>query len=571
MKKRQIISLLLAAALAVTMLAGCGGGGDTSSSESSKSESSQSESSQSESSQESEASDASAEGLDNVNLEGYPIVKNPVTVTMMGQKHPIHGDWDKMEFFQIMEEKTGISFEYDTPPSEVLEEKKNLALNGGTYPEVMFGTNLSREQQVKYGSQGILIPLEDYIDKYCPNILAMFDAKPGTRASMTAPDGHIYSMGQVAFSPLMVGAMWVNRDWLDTLGVDPEDLPTTTDGFVELMKRFRDEDPNGNGVQDEIPFTVFNESADKGDSIYTNMMCYFGVRSPEFWADDDGKIHYGMMDENAKAAFEWFNMLYSEKILNNNCFSQGGEDSKAQGAEGLNGAGFHALPRFVFGNMPIEKEATYPCMPALSSPQNPKQTCVQSGTGVSQGTFALTDKCSEETIVEMMRWVDYLYSEEGSWLIHYGPEGHIWEPSPNNPELNVYIQPTDGRNTEEVRGGEITPDCGVACPKWVRDTTEGAWDDVQQQARIAWSEKNLNPYKVTILPDFFLTEEEQATIDMYSTDLKKYRQENSAKFVVGDKSFDEWDSFVNGLKDIGVDEMIAVYQQAYDRWASNNK
>lgn len=552
MRAKRIVALFLASALAVTCFASCG--------------STPKAEGKSESTPEGEKK---TEALENVNLEGYPIVKNPIKVTMMGNKCGIHGDWNKMEFFQIMEKKTGIGFEFDTPASEVLEEKKKLALNGGTYPEVMFATNLSKEQQVKYGSQGILLPLEDYIDKYCPNILQMFEEKKGARASITAPDGHIYSMAQFYNSPLMSTAMWVNRKWLDKLNIDPENLPTTVDGYYDMLVRFRDEDPNGNGKKDEIPFTIFDD-ANKGDSIYVNMLPYFGVLSPEVYVDDQGKIHFGMMEENTKVAFEWFNKLYSEKLINNNCFTQGSADALAQGAEGLNGSGYHALPRFVFGNMPIEEEALYPAMPALSSSVNPKQLTTR-GTGVSQGTFSLTNKCSEETIVAMMRWLDYLYSEEGSWLIHYGPEGHIWKPSPNNPKLNVYIQPTDGRNTEEVRGGEITPDCGAACPKWVRDTTEGAWDDVQQQARIAWSDKNLNPYSVVALPEMFLTLEEQSVVDMYMTDLTKYRQENSAKFVVGDQSFDQWDSFVEGMKSMHVDDVIKAYQSAYDRWAASQK
>lgn len=566
MKKKQLVSLLLAGAMTVGMLAGCGDGGTTASSGGTAPTGTES----SKPSDASSGGDAqAAEYPENVNAEGYPIVKNPITVSMMGQKCGIHGDWDKMEFFQIMQEKTGIGFTFDTPTSEVLEEKKNLALNGGTYPEVMFAVNISREQQVKYGSQGILIPLEDYIEKYCPNIMKAFEENPGARNSITAPDGHIYSMAQIYTSPLMSTAMWVNIDWLDKLGVKPDDLPTTVDGYYELLKRFRDEDPNGNGVQDEIPLNIFDD-ANKGDSLYNNMMPYFGMLSPEIYVDDNGKIHYGMVDENAKIAFQYFNKLYSEKLVSSEMYTHGSSDGIAQGTEGLNGSGYHALPRFVFGNMTVEKEATYPCMPALSSEVNPVQTTTK-GTGITQGVFALTDKCSEEVRVAMMRWLDYLYSEEGSWLIHYGPEGHIWEPSPNNPELNVYIQPTDGRNVEEVRGGEITPDCGAACPKWVRWTTEGAWDDVQQQARIAWNEKNLNPYSKIILPDMYLTEEEQSIVDMYSTDLKKYRQENGAKFVVGEKSFDEWDNFVQGMKDMHVDDMIAAYQTAYDRWAASGK
>ena len=557
MSKKKIFSLLLAAIMTMGVVSSCGGN-DGSSSEGSSTDTQSSSA---------EGSEAAAETVEGVNLEGYPIVNDPMTVTMMGNKAAIHGEWDTLEFFDIMEEMTNISFEFDTPASEVLEEKKNLALNSGTYAEVMFGTNLSRDQQVKYGSQGILLPLEDLIEKYCPNIMACFEANPGVRNSMTAPDGHIYSLAQVATNgPLKATNLWINKDWMDALGIADDELPTTAEEFEELLIRFRDEDPNGNGEQDEVPFVIFDD-ANKGMSLYNYMLPWFGVLSPQFYVDDDGVIHYGMIEENAKVGMEYIHNLYAEKLIDNDCFVTGAAEAQAKGAEGRVGSGFHALPRFVFGNMTIEEEATYPCMPALSSDVNPEQTTTKN-TGISQGTFALTDKCSEEVQVAMMRWLDYLYSEDGSWLIHYGPEGHIWEPSPNNPDMAVYIQPEDGRNTEEVRGGEITPDCGVACPKWVRPTTEGAWDDVQQQARIQWSEKNLNPYAKMTLPDMFFTTEEQAELDVLSTDLKKYMTENNAKFITGDQSFDEWDAYVQGYKDMGIDRMIEIYQTAYDRWAA---
>lgn len=509
---------------------------------------------------------ASATTVDGLNLEGFPIVNEPKTVTMMGRKAAIHGDWDKMEFFTIMEELTNISFKFDTPASEVLEEKKNLALNGGTYAEVLFGTNLNREQQVKYGSQGILLPLEELIDEYCPNILACFEANPGFRESITAPDGHIYAMAQITSAPIaLTSSMWVNKEWMDNLGISDDDLPTTTDGFREMLIRFRDEDPNGNGQKDEIPFVIFDD-ADKGMSLYNRMLPWFGVLSPSFYADDEGVIHYGMLDENAKTGMEYIHSLYADKLIDNDCFVTGSAEAQAKGADGRVGSGFHALPRFVFGNMASEEEATYPCNPALSSAVNPEQTTTKT-TGVSQGTFALTDKCSEETQIAMMRWLDYIYSEEGSWLIHYGTEGRIWERSPINPGMNVSIQPADGRSSEEVRGGEITPDCGISCPKWVRPTTEAVWDDIVHQARISWVEKSMWPYAKLILPDMYFTTEEQAELDVLGTDLTKYMTENNAKFVTGDQIFDKWDSYVDGYKSMGIDRMIEIYQAAYDRWA----
>ena len=70
------------------------------------------------------------------------------------------------------------------------------------------------------------------------------------------------------------------------------------------------------------------------------------------------------------------------------------------------------------------------------------------------------------------------------------------------------------------------------------------------------------------LPDMFFTTEEQAELDVLSTDLSKYMTENNAKFITGDQSFDEWDAYVQGYKDMGIDRMIEIYQTAYDRWAA---
>ena len=64
----------------------------------------------------------------NFNAEGMPIVNDKVTETLFGCKHPIHGDWSKMVFFEEMESKTNIAFEFDTPALEVFQDQKTLPL-----------------------------------------------------------------------------------------------------------------------------------------------------------------------------------------------------------------------------------------------------------------------------------------------------------------------------------------------------------------------------------------------------------------------------------------------------------
>ena len=43
--------------------------------------------------------------------------------------------------------------------------------------------------------------------------------------------------------------MFINKAWIDKLGLS---MPTTTDELKAVLKAFHDQDPNGNGVQDEI-------------------------------------------------------------------------------------------------------------------------------------------------------------------------------------------------------------------------------------------------------------------------------------------------------------------------------
>lgn len=79
-----------------------------------------------------------AEVSEDFNETGYPIVNEKINVSMMGSKAAIQGAWEGLVFFKDMEEKTNISFTFDTPASEVFEEKKNLALAGGKLPGRVF-------------------------------------------------------------------------------------------------------------------------------------------------------------------------------------------------------------------------------------------------------------------------------------------------------------------------------------------------------------------------------------------------------------------------------------------------
>ncbi|HML47797.1 MAG TPA: hypothetical protein PKE04_13720 [Clostridia bacterium] len=48
------------------------------------------------------------------------------------------------------------------------------------------------------------------------------------------------------------------------------------------------------------------------------------------------------------------------------------------------------------------------------------------------------------------------------------------------------------------------------------------------------------------------------------TDINTYRDESATRFIVGEVGFDQWDTYVQTLQQIGLKELEAAYQAAYD-------
>lgn len=502
-------------------------------------------------------------------LAEYPLTETPETFTMMGYKAGIQGDWDTLWFFDYMKDLTGVSFTFDTPAADAFEERKLLALNSGDYAEVFFGGNFTAEQIIKYGAdEGILIPLEDLIEEHCPNIKAMFEAYPEAKSAVTAPDGHIYTIPQVSKGVKWCTTNWFNEKWLEKLGLTEEDLPTTVEGLHELLLRFKNEDPNGNGEADEIPYSAYGDSASGAglSQINATILPAFGVLDVNIYFID-GQVHYGLLEDGFTAFAEYMSTLWNEGLLDPDMFSQDQAGMTAKCKSNMVGLACQAIPQNIYDVNDPAVAATYPNMPALSSEYSGgKPMTAYSGTGVNRGTFALTDACHDPVL--MMKWVDYLFSEEGSWLVHYGPEGKIWEWADDEHYLARYIDSDDGRSVEEVRGGDVTPDCGTALPKWVRDTTEYRWDDAFQQYRLNHCMAKLADYAYLIKPDLFTTIEEQNRLDVLMVDIKKFAYSIESKMITGQATAEEIAGIKDTLMEMQIDEVLDIYQAAYDRWAA---
>jgi len=175
--------------------------------------------------------------------------------------------------------------------------------------------------------------------------------------------------------------------------------------------------------------------------------------------------------------------------------------------------------------------------------------------------------------------VDYFYSVEGSKYIEQGPEGVFWEyaENANGDQVRVYAEGVDLDKTEDERG-KITPAYGLTTPNIVVDTTDEYAilvnpDDEVDNAFGDWvaqeTEDKMNDIAVVPFPLLYLTVEENDQVAATATDLSTYIEQMEAKFITGVEPLSNWDKFVSTVESMGIEDYVAVYQTAYDRWLAN--
>ncbi|WP_414841268.1 extracellular solute-binding protein [Enterococcus saccharolyticus] len=500
----------------------------------------------------------------------FPVTKEKIKMTMMGPGTG-QAEWKDMPVFQKMAEMSNIEFEFTTPPTADFSTKLNLAFAGDDLPDVLFGTSsdsLTPAMEMDYGSQGILVSLEDLIDENMPNLKKIMDEDPSIRKSITTPDGHIYSLpmihrGETAIWPR--GPMWYRGDWLKALNVT--ELPKTTDEFYDLLVRFRDEDPNGNGKKDEIPLTDV-----KMDSTRPWLMGAFGLTERGI-EEINGEVVYTPLTDNYKEYLTFMNKLYSEKLLDQEVYGQADEQKKAKGQN--NQIGLFPDWFSIFTTGKNEKDATDDLMfQPLTSSVSP-EAVVPGSTRMARETFAITKNCPSPEAA--LRWVDYFYGEEGSYFLSKGPEGSLWDWAENDKgeKVRVYAEGIDVSNTEEERS-RITPNYGITVPTMGYPETEDMMiltDPNQEPDRTfiefidSETQAKITPNAKVPYPLLYLTTEESEKVRDSETDLKTYVEQMEAKFITGVEPLSNWDKYVKTIESMGVEEYVSVYQTAYDRWA----
>jgi ABC-type sugar transport system, periplasmic component len=481
-----------------------------------------------------------------VKTEGFPIVDTPIKLKMFTRIAPVNGPFKDMPVFQDYEKMSNIKVDFIEAPTDGFAEKKNLLFASNELPDALYRSGLTQLETVRYGSSGQLIPLEDLIEQYAPNLKSLMEQYPEIRAGITTPEGHIYAIpGIVTLGSARTDKRWINKAWLDKLGLK---VPETTDELYEVLKAFRDGDPNGNGKADEIPMT-----ARIGMPIVYQMAGAFGLDSQLGYNInvEDDKVHIWSGDEQYKELLMYLNKLYKEKLIDPEIFSHTEAQYLAKQGTGNTGYFFDQT-----NNNFLTIQDQYI---GIAPPAGPNGDRLQSQVAPvprDYGAFAITsvNKYPEAT----MRWIDYFYGDEGSTLLRFGREGEHYDMKDGIPYYKEELLNVAGAQAK------ITPYAGGGAPHIISDKVASFINPPQVQEAY----EQLEPYLPKIRYASPLFDEATAQkVNVLRNDIDKYFEEQSTKFIVGALSFDKWGEFQSTLKKMNIADLEKLYQDAYDKMA----
>lgn len=581
--KKKLLAVLLVLCLALGMLAACGDDA------SSAAVSSAPESSEAAPTQEAEPSEAPAQPepadsaaevavgsaeetaaatswpenpLGNVDL---PLTEEPVTVTMWMGINPnvlkITEDIDNdCAIWHELASRTGVSLEWTAVNPDTESEKFNLMVASDDLADIISNaTTLYTNGGEAAIADEVLIDCLPYLtEELTPQICKLMEAYPQAVPEALTESGWLAGMPQMSMqteATQTFGPM-IRKDWLDELGLE---IPETYDELHDVLKEFKDKKGADAALVLNYAATGINNGLVQGYGI-NGLVADAAMSEPYYQVDD--KMMYGPIQPEFKEyltmVHEWYEegliwqdfMSYSDfqnpptdVILADRTGVFYGEVTfMATLADASNTEGFElvALPDFVKNpgdTIPFKEEREY----------------------TANTPWSISSQCDCPEL--LMQWCNYMYTDEGALLCNYGLEGESFEFDENHVPVFTDLVLNNPDMSTTVALFMYCMDRGP----FYRDETreQSGYTQAQKDASDIWQSN----YSVGRgIGSTMLNSEESDQVNQFYGDIKTYIEQSVLEFVIGNRDLSEFDAYVEHIEGMGIDEVTACYQDAYQRY-----
>lgn len=556
---KKPVALLTAALTAASLLAGCG---------SSAGESTDAGAQVKETSNANEAAETTAGGSDAEEAAApaevtYPLAEGG-TLTYWLQLNPnVSANFTNLgetELGKAWQEQTGVTVEFQHPASGQEKEQFNLIVADGSLPDIMEWQWVKQypggpEKAIK---DGVIIPLNDIFDQYCPNIKKYLAENPEVDKMIKTDDGNYFAFPFIRGEDKLcytVGG-FIRQDWLDELGLE---VPTTVDEWHEVLTAFKEK----KGAEAPLCFdwTNFKDSNPIAFAFKVGT-----ANGTQFILDDEGKVAFAPAQEGYKEYLMTLNQWYEEGLIDRDIATLNGDQVTAKMTSDKAGAsvGWAASRMQLFMTSAQQTNPEYTLV-ATPTPTTEKGATPEYGYVENQFpdvAAAITSSCKNVELAA--KFLDYGYSEAGHNLFNFGIEGVSYEMKDGKAEYTDVV-------TNNPDGWPLAQ----SLAKYIRANYNGPFiqdlNYLEQYLQLptvkecpsVWAVLDARKHTV---PNITPTQDESKELATITNELGTYVAEMSLKFIFGTESFDNWDNYIETLNGMKLDRALEIENAALERY-----
>ena len=495
--------------------------------------------------------------LDGVDLSKYPI-ETDITLTYF-KNLPINvstsaENFGDTEIAKEYEKRVGVKIEYTHPAIGQEMEKLNLMIASGKLPDIIEASwaGYAGGPQ-KAVNDKVILPLNDY-KEYAPAFFKKLADNPEYDKASKTDDGKYYGFPSINDGSRLL-------------------LPTGPAVRMDLLKKYNLEAPET--VEDwENMLTVFKNNGMSAPFSfdYGYIYCLFNMFGASFEPYvKNGEVVFGAAQPEYKKALEILNDWFNKGLLDNNIASVDSALITSQILTGKTGAaivsGGGGIGQLMKAGVAQNPEFDFAgvCYPSFEKGKI-NTTLPLNNPITGNATAAISTQCDYPELAAKV--LDYFYTEEGHILGNFGVEGVSYEMVDGEPKYtDLIMNNPDGLTVSQALGKYVKAGNGAA---FVQDERyiEQYYALPQQKAALDNWLKGADSMteEFEVIPFVSSTPEETSEYANLMTEVTKYRNQMTIKFITGIEPISKFDEYVETLKKYGMDKAMKIQTEAVKRY-----
>lgn len=498
------------------------------------------------------------------NFSQMPVWKTPQSFTLwcaMDKAAGAISDWSENLIYKTMAEKANVKVEFIHPPVGSESEAFNLLIASGDYPDAIQYSWLNVPGgPANYIKDDVIIPLNDIIEAYMPNMSAYLDERPEIKRQVMLDDGTFYVLPAI-YEDIELATHQgpvLRADFLDEIGLTEETVPTTISGWEEMLIKVRDSEK----LKDVIPFFFAQMSNFTESPLFLGA---YGI-TQEFY-NDNGTVKYGGIQPEYKEFLALMRSWYEKGLLDpefaGNTAKLRDEKVTSDRVFSFIGSMGNSITRYTA--MKRDSNPEFKLIPVKYPTLNEGEIPIvgQQGANFTGGGVAITTASTRAELIA--RFFDYFYTDEGHIFSNWGIEGLTYEydKEGNLQYTDLIINNPDGLSREQAMA-KYTIWQSIS-PIYKRKDVLEQRDRLPEQIE---GRKNWMLCKnEIIMPPVTPTAEETEEFASIMNECTAYLYEQATKIIMGAVDLDEgFDTLVSTLKSMGIERAIELRQAQLDRY-----